>query len=232
MAANLAALFHYFQVLRTVKAADTSEATSDTVVVAQDVTQPSYRVGIQVGHWKNDELPAELSTLHWSTGTSAGGYNEWEVCLEIAQKTASLLQEKGVAVDVLPATVPENYKADAFVALHADGNTDTSISGFKTTGSMWDEDGAAERLSRSISKHYGEETTIEADSDLAVSEDMTQYYAFNFNKFASSIDANTTGVIAELGYLTNYSDRRFLTGSSDKAAKGIAEGIEEFLGLN
>jgi N-acetylmuramoyl-L-alanine amidase len=64
------------------------------------------RVGLQVGHWKSNELPDELKTLRNNTGASGDGKTEWEVNYAIAQKTADYLTEAGIKVDILPATVP------------------------------------------------------------------------------------------------------------------------------
>ena len=90
------------------------------------------RVGLQVGHWRTEELPDEFERLRRrGGGTRGGGKKEWEVNLAIAEKTANLLRDQGIVVDILPATVPEAYWADAFIAIHADGNDNSSVSGFK-----------------------------------------------------------------------------------------------------
>ena len=90
------------------------------------------RVGLQVGHWKNKELPDELERLRErGGGTSGGGKAEWEVNLAIAEKTASLLRDQGIILDILPATIPVAYWADVFIAIHADGSEDPTASGFK-----------------------------------------------------------------------------------------------------
>lgn len=94
------------------------------------------RVGLQVGHWKNQELPDEFQRLRErGGGTSGGGKAEWEVNLAIAEKTASLLRGQGIVVDIIPATIPIAYWADVFIAIHADGNKDPSVSGFKVASS-------------------------------------------------------------------------------------------------
>src|SRR5437870_5598950 len=57
------------------------EVGSTLVAVTENVlaAKPKYRIGIQAGHWKNNELPDEFSRLRIAgTGTSAAGYNEWE----------------------------------------------------------------------------------------------------------------------------------------------------------
>jgi hypothetical protein len=80
----------------------------------------AWRVGIQAGHWKMDELPLEQRRLWGHTGAQWGKLTEAEVNLAIAQAAASQLREAGIEVDLLPATVPPGYDADAFVAVHAD----------------------------------------------------------------------------------------------------------------
>jgi len=90
------------------------------------------RVGLQAGRWKNKELPDEFERLRErGGGSSGGGKAEWEVNLKIAEKTASLLRDQGIIVDILPATIPVAYWADVFVAIHADGSENPSASGFK-----------------------------------------------------------------------------------------------------
>src|SRR5688572_19538250 len=50
----------------------------------------TWRVGLQVGHWRAHELPEELARLRNSTGAVAGGYREYEVNLLVAQRAAVL----------------------------------------------------------------------------------------------------------------------------------------------
>ena len=76
----------------------------------------AYRVGVQIGHYKNNELPPQLSRLVGSTGTYSGGRSEVDLNADVALRLAALLRDQGVLVDVLAATVPTAYTADAFVA--------------------------------------------------------------------------------------------------------------------
>ncbi|HEY2596376.1 MAG TPA: hypothetical protein VGK33_20995, partial [Chloroflexota bacterium] len=87
------------------------------------------RVGLQAGHWMVDQVPPELHGL--DAGTSGGGKQEWQVNLDVAQRTGALLEASGIQVDVLPATVPPHYQANAFIAIHADGDTTGTDRGFK-----------------------------------------------------------------------------------------------------
>src|SRR5205823_8180225 len=90
-------------------------------------------VGLQAGHWLTDDVPDELHNL--GPGAEAGGWDEWEVNLLIAQAAAKALESDGVQVELLPTTIPIRYRANAFVAIHADGDLDPSLEGFKVARS-------------------------------------------------------------------------------------------------
>jgi hypothetical protein len=185
------------------------------------------RIGLQVGHWKNNELPDELSNLRdYGGGSSGGGKSEWEVNLAIAQDTARLLEEKGYAVDILPATIPANYQADIFVAIHADGNNDPSVSGFKVASPRHDQTGKSARFAGELENIYGEITKLKIDPN--VSNNMRGYYAFNYRRYEHSISPNTPAVIIETGFLTAPKDRKLLVSQPEKAADGIAQAVETF----
>src|SRR5881628_2216690 len=51
------------------------------------------RIGLQAGHWRTAEVPAELKRLETLTGTSGGGVSEWELNLDIANRVAAVLRE-------------------------------------------------------------------------------------------------------------------------------------------
>jgi len=188
------------------------------------------RVGIQVGHWFVGQLPDELRRL--SAGTSAGGWSEWEVNLLIAQRVVPMLEEAGVEVDLLPATIPVRYRAHAFVAIHADGDRSGALHGYKLArpgfSSIPDAD---DELVRTMYREYGAATGMARDADAHISRRMIFYYAFNTRRYHHAIDLGTPSAIIETGFLTNGSDRAFLTGRPDAAARGIANGILRFLEL-
>ncbi len=58
-------------------------------------------------------------------GLSKDILEEADVVLEIAKKVKTSLEAKGVVVDLLPATIPIDYFADAFISIHADGNNNS-----------------------------------------------------------------------------------------------------------
>jgi len=185
------------------------------------------RVGLQVGHWKNNELPDELSNIKNNGGTSGGGFPEWEVNMNIAQDAKQLLEEKGVVVDLLPATIPPGYFADAFVAIHADGSIDHSVSGFKVASPRRDISGKASELQQIINDTYRQVTGLPQDSN--ITRNMMGYYAFSWRRFDHSLHPMTPATILETGFLTNPGEAKLLTKSPSIPAEAIADALLKFL---
>ncbi|MDZ4717500.1 MAG: N-acetylmuramoyl-L-alanine amidase [Roseiflexaceae bacterium] len=184
------------------------------------------RVAIQVGHWNSDELPDELARLRTSTGGHSDGYAEVDLNLLIAKRVEKLLTQRGIVVDVLPATVPPNYDADAFVALHADGSTSRGARGYKVA-TPWRTSRAAQQLSDAIEQAYGNATGLPLSD--AITFNMRGYYAFSFRRHTHAVARTTPAVILEMGYLTNAADRAFMYGRADTVAAGITNGIMDYL---
>ncbi len=187
------------------------------------------RVGLQAGHWLYDEAPDELVELRSNPGTSGGGEAEWQVTLDIAQRTAALLRAAGVEADVLPTNVPVRYRANAFVAIHADGDGTGVLNGYKVAwpgfSSIPAEDGSFAEI---LSQQYGAATGL-ARRDEQISLRMRWYYAFNARRYQHAVAPGVPQTIIETGFLTNSSDRSLLIGDPGRAAQGIANGILKFL---
>ncbi len=189
------------------------------------------KIGLQAGHWKTNEMPQEQERIKDSGGgTSSQGVAEWEVVLKIAEETKLILEKEGYVVDILPATVPEEYWADAFVSIHADGNLNPLVAGYKVAPYRRDQTQKADDLSDAIEKSYGELTGFKLDPN--ISRNMTGYYAFNSRRYKHAINPMTPGVIVETGFLTNYSDANVLINNPEIPAKGIVQGIIEFVTSN
>ncbi|CAA9553988.1 MAG: hypothetical protein AVDCRST_MAG88-963, partial [uncultured Thermomicrobiales bacterium] len=194
--------------------------------------QAAPRVGLQVGHLFIDQLPEDQARLRGQTGASAGGYREVDINLAVVQRTAAILEANGVTVDVLPATVPRGYLADAFVAVHCDAPLDGSSGprGYKLAryrDSLIPERDDA--LIEAISSRYGLATRLPLDPN--VSRAMTGYYAYNARRYETIISQQTPSTIIELGYLTNPIDRALLVGSQEVISRALADGILTFLNL-
>lgn len=184
------------------------------------------RVALQAGHWQASEAPDELENLR-ANGTSGGGKKEWEVNLEIARKAAALIEAAGVAVEILPTTVPPAYYADAFVAIHADGNPNAAVAGYKVAAPRRDLTGQAARLAALVEESYGRATDLELDPN--VTRNMRGYYAFNWRRYEHSLHPMTPAMILETGFLTNARDRRIIVSGQERAAEGLAEAVIVFL---
>lgn len=186
------------------------------------------RVGLQVGHWRNDEVPEELSALTQNgDGATWGQLTERELMEQIAARIMPKLEAAGVVVDLLPATVPPKYEADAFVSLHADGNSNTRARGFKIAGPRRDFSGRSDELVLALREAYGAATGLPED-DL-ITRRMTAYYAFNWPRFLHAVHPYTPAAIVETGFLTNATDRAFLVGEQERIAEGVAAGVLAFL---
>ena len=190
------------------------------------------RVGLQVGHWGNEQLPAEQEQLKASGGGAVGGgYTEVQINYDLAVRTAALLRQHGVEVDVIPAKVPVDYRADAFVAIHADGDERGALRGYKIARSplsqipAWDDS-----LVQWLYAAYGRATGLPRDDDHITSR-MLYYYAFNNRRYYHAIAPSTPAAIVETGFVTSAADRAVLVGTPDRAAAGLAAGLLGFLGL-
>ena len=200
-----------------------------TIAVEAPWVRPDgpLRVALQAGHWKAREAPAEQAGLR-DNGTSGGGKAEWEVNLAIARRAGAMLEQAGYVVDILPTTIPPDYFADVFVAIHADGNPSTSVSGYRAAAPRRDRTGKAADFAALLTKSYGQATGLPLYP--TVTRRMTSYYAFNSRRYEHSLHPMTVGVIIETGFLTSPRDRRIIVNAPDRAARGIADAVIEFLG--
>ena len=187
------------------------------------------RVGLQAGHWEYADAPDELADLRSNPGTSGGGKAEWQVTLDIANRAAAMLRADGIEVDVLPTTIPVRYRANAFVAIHADGDGTGVLDGYKVARPGFSSVPAADdELVGAINDQYGAVTGLPRE-DNQISRRMTYYYAFNSRRYQHAVAPGVPQAIIETGFLTNADDRALLLGDPDVVARGIADGVLKFL---
>jgi len=186
------------------------------------------RIGIQVGHWKTNEVPAELgSRIVFQTGTSWAGVNEVDVNMNIAERIKALLTARGYVVDILPTTIPPGYLADLFLALHADGDGTGENSGFKLAhGSR--RGPYEDKLVAALREEYWKVTALPEDAE-HTTRAMTGYFAFNWGRYQHAAAAHTPAAILEMGYLSNDHDRDVMVNNADGVASGIVNGVQRFL---
>jgi hypothetical protein len=186
------------------------------------------RIGIQVGHWETDQVPAELGTrITFQTGTSWAGIDEVDVNMDIAQRMKAQLVARGYVVDIIPTTIPSGYLADVFVALHADGDETGEKSGFKIAhGSR--RGPYEDRLVSFLRDEYAKGTGLEWDAE-GIGRNMSAYFAFNWGRYQHAVAAHTPAAIVEMGFLSNGHDRSLMVNNADDVATAIVNGIQRFL---
>jgi len=178
---------------------------------------PSPRIGIVVGHWKND-----------TGAVCPDGLREVDINLDIAQRVVATLQSLGYEVDLLEEFDPrlEGYWTYLLLSIHADScdpfpNATPPASGFKVArveDSMVPEE--EDRLVACLSQCYAARTGMYFHAN-SVTHDMTRYHTFY------EIDGRTPAAIIETGFMRN--DREMLTEHADLVAQGIVDGLICFL---
>jgi len=197
-------------------------------LVSGTPTSRPWRVGIQAGHWKIADVPDEQYRLRGDTGAQWKKLTEAGVNLDIATRVQKQLQDAGITVDLLPATVPAGYDADAFVAIHADDGGGADSSGWKIS-TPWRSSPASRRLRDDIAQSYGSASRLPEDR-YGISYNMRGYYAFSWTRYEHAVAATTPSAIIETGFLTSAADRKLIVDDPERAARGISTGIIAFLG--
>ena len=147
--------------------------------------------------------------------------------IKVMIETKKILEERGITVDILPATVPPKYWADAFISIHADGSESALTTGYKAASPRRDFSGNAEELVKFIVLAYEEATGLVKDPN--ITRNMTGYYAFAWWRYEHAVHPMTAAAILETGFLTNPSDRRIIVNKPEVSAEGLANGIIKFL---
>jgi N-acetylmuramoyl-L-alanine amidase len=176
-----------------------------------------------------------------SSGTSGvvTGIPESELNLAIGLKLRDALEAKGIKVVMTRTTqevdlsnrerarIANEAKADLFIRIHADGNTDHTVHGIHTLYPAsipgWTDDiaavskKAAQLVQRELIKATGAR-----DRGLNERSDLT---GFNWS--------DVPVVLPEIGYMTNPTEDRLLATDSyrDKIVQGLVRAILEFLGM-
>lgn len=197
---------------------------------------PSWRhtpvVGLQVGHWYAQQLPDEQADLRDNPGADWAGWREVDVNYVVSEAAAEALRAVGVQADVLPATVPSGYRADAFVAVHADQDlTGQDARGYKVAPSALTKNQAASAaLAADVAGEYADQTGLPPDlRPDAITPNMRLYYAFNWRYYQHAVAATTPAAIIELGFISDEADREVLFGQPYLAGQALAAGIMQFL---
>lgn len=175
-------------------------------MLGSDYDLAGMRIGLVAGHAGND-----------SGTVCADGLTEAEINATIAQAVRRDLGRRGAAVDILNEFDArlKGYRADALVAIHSD-SCQVDLSGYKVASPS---DGAAGSalLEECLWTRYAAATGLGQHRD-TITYDMRGYHAFR------EIAATTPAAIIETGFMKH--DRPLLQDHPDKAAAGIAAGVE------
>ncbi len=192
----------------------------------------NLRVGLQVGHFENENPPTELAWLKGNTGAYAAGKWEKEVVGVIVVRARDILEKQGVIVDILPAVIPPGYRADAYISVHTDGSDkNPKANGFKVASSAKDKTGLARKLAAALDQAYETETGLRRD-DKNITRNMTHHYSFAYDKYEHAISSKTPGALLETGFLTNADDRKIIVDRPEIPARALAYGILDYLEQN
>jgi len=206
---------------------------------------PRYVVCIDPGHQAHSNSapepigPGSKTVKPKVTGGATGVKTripEYEIALQISMNLKKRLESQGVKVVMTRTTndvslsnseraaISNKAKADLFVRIHGDGSPDSDTSGLSTlypgrnrwTGSITSDSKRAARFvqTSAIRATGATDRGTKARTDLS---------GFNWSK--------RPAVLVEAGFLSNPVEDRLLSSPhyQDKVAKGIADGVMEYL---
>lgn len=175
------------------------------------------------------------------TGTSGrtSGLMEYELALQTSFKMKEELERRGYTVYLTRydnevmlscserAEIANNYNADAFIRVHADGVDDSSASGAMTicitpsnpyVPEMYQD---SRRLSEDIISEYCKETGL-GQRSIWETDTMT---GNNWSKVPTTL--------LEMGFMTNPNEDVLMADPAfqDKIASGVANGLDKFFGF-
>lgn len=177
--------------------------------VINPAINPSGRIGIVAGHWKND-----------AGAVCPNGLEEVDVNLTIASLVQQKLAKEGYQVDLLEEfdSRLSQYQAMALISIHSDSCDfiSTDATGFKVAAALESAfPEKTDRLSGCLIDRYS--ATTELTYRAGNTNDMTYYHAF------SEVNTETPAVIIEVGFLNL--DQQILTQQPDLIADGIVKGL-------
>lgn len=214
---------------------------------SKSVTTKRFLVVIDAGHQsrantgKEPNSPGSAQMKMKVTGGTRGnttGLYEYELNLTVAKKLREILEKRGYEVRMVRTTndvnitnierakIANEANADAFIRIHANSSTDTSIHGAMTIcQTKHNKDNASlykqsKQLSTSVLNHLVSQTGCKKNN-VWETDTMT---GINW--------CSVPVTIVEMGYMSNPTEDRKMASDSyqNKMATGIADGIDAYFG--
>lgn len=197
-------------------------AASDKENIQVSKEKPDFKVCVDAGHGGYDAGTIGLA-----------GIMEKNITLQIALKLGKILEKNNIEVIYTrnsdkvswPSNEKEDLrervkisneaKADVFVSLHCNGNTNISYKGMEAWCRLPNTEG--EKLAKAVQKEL---------SDLNYT--LSRGIKYEAEKSLAVLKLNNSvSTLIELGFLTNASDEKFIASEDgqDKCAEAIAKGI-------
>jgi hypothetical protein len=194
---------------------------------------PPPQIAIVAGHWSHEDAQG-VTTVHDTGALCDDGLREVTINKGVADLVVAFLRQRGYRVDLLEEfdarlkEVNPDYAPAVFLSIHSDscvhGPDYPFATGYKIAhAEPSDVPEADDRLVACLIRDYD---TVVRPYNLSFNEntittDMTEYHGFR------EIVNTTPAAIVELGFM--YNDRVLLTRHQSELAKGLANGLADFL---